>query len=282
MSPKRLHLRIALCVFLLAILTLGMPVLAAPPAQYTPFPTPTPGPDGKIIYIAQENDSAWRISAIFNIPLEQLKVLNRWGDNPVIHPGDAILLGYAGPAENPVTPGPTTTSAPQLPTASPLPGWGNLCVILYNDLNGDSLRQEEEPAIPQGAISVTNRPGTVSKTAETVPGLDPICFNELPEGEYTISVAVPKGYNATTIMNLTLKLSAGDITYLPFGAQANSHTLATEATGGMGGGVGGNPPRTRSPLLAIVGIVLVLMGVGAGLVAAGFIRIGGKRTQRPS
>lgn len=259
-----------LLLFALILIGLSRPVLAAPVAQFTPFPTPTPGPDGQIIYIAQEGDSAWRIAAIFNLSLDQLRVLNHWGENPIINPGDKIVLGYAGPAEAQPTPGPSPTTPSLLPTPSAPPGVGNLCVILYNDLNGDSLRQEEEPAIPKGAISVSNRSGTVSKTAETVPGLAPVCFENLPEGDYTISVAVPEGYNPTTVMNLTLGLNSGDITYLPFGAQANTQTLATAPTAPEGGG-------GRSPLLAIVGGVLLLLGLGLGLVAAGFVKFGGKK-----
>ncbi|MEE8567807.1 MAG: LysM domain-containing protein, partial [Anaerolineales bacterium] len=42
-----------------------------PPAQPTPFLTPTPGPDGIIIYIVQEGDSLWRIAAIAGITVEE-------------------------------------------------------------------------------------------------------------------------------------------------------------------------------------------------------------------
>ncbi|MGE5222432.1 MAG: LysM peptidoglycan-binding domain-containing protein, partial [Omnitrophica WOR_2 bacterium] len=152
-------------IFLLLFSLLAVPSLAAPQAQFTPYPTPTPGPDGKIIYIAQANDNAWRIAAIFGLQLNDLRTLNKWGDNPIIKEGDKIILGYAGPAEPTFTPGPSATPAPLLPSPSPMPGYGNLCVFLYNDQNGDSLHQEEEPSIPLGAISVSNRSGSVSKTA---------------------------------------------------------------------------------------------------------------------
>jgi len=51
-----------------------------------------------------------------------------------------------------VTAGPTATATPILPTPSQT--WpGQLCILLFNDLNGDSIRQEAEPSIPDGAIS---------------------------------------------------------------------------------------------------------------------------------
>jgi hypothetical protein len=234
------------------------PVSAAPPAQYTPFPTPTPGSDGRIVYIAQENDSAWRIAAIFGIDLATLRSLNKWGENPVFQPGDEIILGFAGPAEVIPTLGPSPTPAPVLPTDTPRPGWGVLCVILYDDVNGDSQRQEEEASIPGGAINVSNRSGSVTKNEDTLVGLEPQCFNELPEGDYNISVGVPDGYNPTTAMNRTIEIGAGDITYLPFGAQANTETVV-EAPTPTGSG--------KSPVLAMVGGVLLVLGIALALFA---------------
>ena len=260
---KQIAFGFSLALSILFIMCLSLPVSASPLAQFTPFPTPTPGPDGRIIYIAQENDSAWRIAAIFGIDLAELIALNKWSDNPIISPGMEVLLGYAGPAEVVPTPGPGPTTAPFKPTSSPEAGWGNLCVILYNDLNGDSMRQEQEPSIREGAISITNRIGTVSKTENTTDGLDPICLEQLPEGDYNVSVAVPDGYNPTTVMNRSLVLKAGDISYIDFGAQANSETVA-EAPTPQGGG--------KSPLLAIIGIVIVLIGIGVGLFAGRLVR----------
>jgi hypothetical protein len=249
---------------------LSQPVWAAPLAQFTSFPTPTPGPDGRIIYIAQEGDSAWRIAAIFGLKIDNLRALNKWGETPNIKPGDKVLLGLAGPAEASVTPGPTLTSAPVLPTSTPKPGWGNLCILLYNDVNGDSIREEVEPTLPKGEISVTDRLGTVSKTATTGGGTDPICFEQLPEGTFNVSVAIPKGYNATTAMNQTITLKAGDIAQLNFGAQADTQTQV-EAPTPQGSG--------KSPILAIAGGLLLVVGIGLAFLA-GRLALG-KRTGKP-
>jgi hypothetical protein len=132
-------------------------------------------------------------------------------------------------------------------------------VILYNDLNGDSERQEEEPSIPGGAISVSNRAGNVAKSEDTVEGLDPQCFEDLPEGEYNISVGIPAGYNPTTASNRSIGISPGDITYIPFGAQANTET---QVQAPMPEGDG------KSPLLAIVGGLLLVSGLALGLLAS--------------
>ncbi len=270
MGTPQKHLIASLTLLIVILLFLGVrtpatKTLAAPAPQFTYLPTPTPGPDGRIVYVAKEGDTAWVIAARYGLTLDQLRALNKWGENPIIHAGDEILLGLAGPAEVVVTPGPSPTSKPVLPTPSPVPGFGNLCVILYNDLNGDSMREEEEPSISQGAISVTDRSGEVSKTAETPTGLDPVCFEDLPEGAYNVSVAVPSGYNPTTALNSAIMLKAGDVAYVDFGAQANTITVAS-APAPQGSG--------KSPLFAIIGAILLVGGLGLAIFAGRLVRAG--------
>lgn len=259
---QQLPLSLALFTLMFLLAHLGSTALAAPHLQMTPFPTPTPGPDGRIIYIVQPGDTLLRISLISGVSVEELRGLNNLvGDNIIV--GQPLLLGLGGPSLPSPTPGPSPTPTPLLPTPSPKPGLGNLCIILYNDRNGDSLRQEEEPSIPGGAISVNNRAGNVSLTVQTGGGLEPHCFTDLPEDTYTISVAVPEGYNPTTVTNYTLRLLAGDETYLDFGAQANSETVA-EAPAPAGSG--------RSLLLGLLGGLLLVAGIGLAIYAGLLLR----------
>ena len=121
-----------------------------------------------------------------------------------------------------------------MPTETPQSGTANLYVFLYNDRNGNSLRQVDEPVIPGGAISLSNKVGTFTRTADTRPAEDPACpveleldpgydcFVELPEGEYNLTVAIPEGYNPTTELSRAFKAEGGDETYISFGAQPNS------------------------------------------------------------
>jgi hypothetical protein len=252
---------------LLAVSAFGLvwfshPVLAAPVLQLTPFPTPTPGPDGRILYKVQPGDTLLRISLIAGVPLEELRGLNNLtGDNIVV--GDELLLGLGGPSVVTPTPGPSPTPTPVLPTPSPKPGFGIICVILYNDRNGDAIRQEDEPSIPGGAISVSNRSGSVSLTAETAAGADPHCFPDVPEGEFSITIGVPEGYNPTTATNYILDLDAGDETSLGFGAQANTTTDVQSPAASEGG---------RSPLLGILGALFLLAGVGLAVFGTRLLR----------
>lgn len=237
-------------------------VQAAPQAQ-VPIFTPTPGPDGKIIWVVRSNDTLLSLSLITGVPVDTLRQLNNLtGDTIIV--GQKLIIGLAGPALVTPTAGPTPTPTPILPTPTPKPGSGTLCVILFDDLNGDSLRQEEEPSIPGGAISINNRLGSVSLNAETDSGLEHKCFKDLPEGDYTISVAVPQGFNPTTNNSYGVALNAGEQTYIDFGAQANSQTLAEAPVLPAEG--------QKSPLLGIIGALFLLVGVGVAIFAARMLR----------
>jgi hypothetical protein len=216
----------------------------------------------------QDQDTLWRISAITGVSLDVLRDLNNLGADDPIRPGDQLLIGMAGPVQVSPTAGPSATPAPLLPTSTSGPGWGVVCVLLYEDENGDSLRQEEETSLIGGAISVTDRLGRTSLTAETPSGglsdlmypepedLGYVCFDELGEGEYNVTVGIPDGYNPTTVLNRSLLLKAGDETLMAFGAQPNAQTAAETA-------IIPEAPNT-SPLLGIAGGILLLLGIGLG------------------
>ena len=129
-----------------------------------------------------------------------------------------------------------------------------MCVFLYNDVNGNALAEENEAAIPGGEVSLTDREGEISLVNSTVFGLEPLCFEDIPEGDYNISVAAPEGYNPTTLMNYALTLKAGESSILDFGAQVSSAAVPVPVSEGG-----------RSPLLGILGGVFVLIGIGMGI-----------------
>lgn len=220
-------------------------------------PTPTPGADGRILYTVVAGDSQIGISEKFGIDLNTLRQLNNWTADETLIEGQVILLGVAGQGAT-GTPGPTSevvaTVTPQTP------GTGMICVLLFDDVNGDALRQETEFGIAGGAASVSERTGLASRTGTTVAEVDadgapvPVCFDQLPIGEYTISVAAPQGYNPTTTQSETIQLSPGNTTTLNFGAQVGS-SISGALTPEEGG---------RSPIMGLLGVVLLLSGAGLG------------------
>jgi len=220
-------------------------------------PTPTPGADGRILYTVVAEDTQIGISEKFGLDLNTLRQLNNWTADTLVIEGEVILLGVAG-QEATATVAPTSEVVATVTEQTP--GTGMICVLLFDDVNGDALRQETEFGIANGQASVSERTGLASRTGTTLAEVDadgapvPACFDQLPLGEYTVSVAAPQGYNPTTAQSSTIQLSPGNATTLNFGAQAGSSSggALTPEEGG------------RSPLMGLLGVVLLLSGAGLG------------------
>jgi hypothetical protein len=260
MNPKRLLLPALL--FALLLCGLWLPAAAAPAAQE--YVTPTAQPDGRILYVVQPGDTCFLVIALHRISMEQLRQLNsKLDENCTLIEGEQLLIGLVGPAAATDTPGPSPTPAPPTVTPTPFGGTTEICVLLFNDSNGDSLRQETEPAIADGAVSVTEINGKYSDSQTTVINPDPeaypgICFTDVPEGTYNISVAIPSGYNPTTDPAYRLEVEAGDLASVPFGAQSNANVVSGPEEPGGGGG------DNTSTVLGVVGVLLLLGGGGLG------------------
>lgn len=245
-----------LLTFLLAAVVGSTPALASPAEPQVVF-TPTANADGRILYIVQTDDTCLSIALRFlNGDVNRLRELNMLDEACTLRENQELLIGtYAEPT---VTPGPSPTPTVALPTPTPYDGNGEICILLYNDINGNALPEEFEIAIFGGAISITDTKGEVSLTGRTddggTTGYEPVCFPELPENEYNISVGPPEGYNATTVMNYTLKLAAGDRSVIDFGAQVSS--IGQPVPVSEGG---------RSPVLAVFGVFLLLGGILLGV-----------------
>ena len=245
------------------VFALSIPAHAFPAQQQ--FATNTPLPDGRILYKVQAGDTCTKIQRLYGIGFEQLRQLNQSinADCTNIIAGQEVLIGTGGPAAAPSnTPGPAPTPEPAIPTPTPLSGTTEICVLLFDDLNGDGLRQTEEPVVLGGAISVTETGGEYSETRETALNPDPqayagICFSDVPEGEYNIGAAIPDNYNPTMSLTYTLDVRAGDRAFVDFGAQSRDAPGAQTGSTAQGG-------RVSSPILGIVGGLLLLGGIGLG------------------
>jgi hypothetical protein len=234
--------------------------------QPTPFPTPTPGPDGRIIYRVQEGDSLWRIAAIAGISLEELMAMNGIQPGDFISPGMELELGIGGPALPTAAPLGVQPS-PTAPTSTPTPlvGTAEICVLLFQDVNGNGRLEETELPLEGGKVSVVDTNGIVAGEYTTEALLEQLeedligyCFTDLEGGDYNVSAAVPPGYNATTSLNAPVSIAPGDIKYLQFGAQPSSALLGGDGLDGGG----------RSSLLGLVGLVLLVAAGGLGFYAS--------------
>lgn len=210
--------------------------------------TPTPGADGRILYTVKENDTCISIALKNGISEQQLRELNNLQANDcmAIRPGQQLLIGVR--QENTPTP---TSAVPVTPSPTPIKGNGTICIYLFNDTNGNAMAETGEPPLAKGQVSITDPLSRVNLTGATLDTGEPTCFENIPEGDYNISVAIPEGYNPTTVMNYKLTLNAGDSATVDFGAQPSSRLITSAAEG----------PRP-SILMAVLGIFFIAVGVG--------------------
>ena len=241
---------------------LSIPAEAGPALQQ--FTTNTPLPDGRILYRVSAGDTCTKVQLLYGIGFETLRQLNQGinADCTNLIDGQEILVGTGGPAAAPSsTPGPSPTPAAAPATPTPLAGTTEICILLFDDLNGDAMRQETEPVLLGGAISVTEITGKFSETRETAANPDPaaypgICFSDVPQGQYNIGAAIPDNYNPTMALTYTLDVRAGDRAFVDFGAQSRQSS--------SGQGDGESSGNSTSPILGILGGLLLLGGIGLG------------------
>jgi hypothetical protein len=219
------------------------------------YHTPTPNAQGQIFYTVQEGDNCTRIFLLTGVTIDDLVILNSLTAACEIYPGMQLLLAQV----DPVTPAPVEIQplpVPGLPTSTPFEGFGQICVALFEDLDGNQRRSINEFFLGGGVVSVNNRIGTFSRTLETVGGnpdlVNPVCFDEVPEGEYNLSMGIPDGYNPTTSMNYSIEVIAGDVIVVDFGAQPSTQMAEIEVP----------VSQQRSPLLLVMGLFLLAGGAG--------------------
>jgi LysM repeat protein len=253
MKTKKFLPLIAIMSVLLGLLIV-QPLLSAPANAQVFIYTPTPESNGNIYYIVKSGDTCTTITLTYNISLDQLRSLNQLelNDCDSLRVGRKLLLAVVPTPV--ITAGPSPTPTSSLPTPMPVIGKGTICIYLYDDVNGNAVANDGENSLAGGEISISSTAGDYTKTASTTGDGNAVCFEDINEGPYSISVAIPDGYNPTTAQNYTVTLKAGDTSTIDFGAQVGSHLdLGGEGTGG------------KSILLAIIGGLVLLAAGGIGL-----------------
>jgi hypothetical protein len=143
------------------------------------------------------------------------------------------------------------------PTAADT-GPSEICVLLYDDINGNGKLEPNEGAIAGGQLTILDtRTGAVVAAYTLTPAdRNGHCFTDLPAGLYTVAAAAPAGYNATVAASVAQPALPGQHYQIFFGAQPSANApapggLASFFTAGLGG-------------ILVVGFLLVA-GVAAAL-----------------
>jgi uncharacterized protein YkwD len=98
-------------------------------AAAEPFFVATPAPDGSITHTVAPGQTLWTIAAYYGVDLDTLRRLNGFGESPILHPGDLVMVSEAAatatptiaPTEQEPTPTDPLRSPSRTPTVTPTP-----------------------------------------------------------------------------------------------------------------------------------------------------------------
>ncbi len=137
-------------------------------------------------------------------------------------------------------------------------GNGQICVLAFEDINGNGLKGDDEPLLAGVGFTLSDETG-VKGSYSTDGNSEPYCFGNLPPGSYTVQARGPANLEATTAGQWAISLASGAQFDVMYGAQATGAAAATPATGGSTGGSG----FTTLGRIALGGLgLLILAGSG--------------------
>ncbi len=209
--------------------------------------------------------------------LQQLTDLNGGINLNFISVGQRLVIGQGQPSTPPTaTAAPEPTQDPNAPTAVPeptageptaaptaAPPGGKLCARIYEDQNGNALREEGETSVAGGNLTVIDAAsGAPVQAYTTQAGEEEHCFEGITPGVYTLAAAPPAGYNATTSANARLEVQADASVNIEFGAQKSGGGAVQPAPADDGSAM-------RVALFGAAGIMLILLAAGI----AGFLML---------
>ena len=260
------------------------PTVAPPPptssAPPTPRATSTPRPDGAVVHVVAAGDTLSGIAYQYGVDIEELRRLNAGSIGPdnLISVGQELVISVGTlstpiPTAEPQPLTPTLTLTPILtPTLTPAPvNVASLCVLVYNDQNGDMVRQSDsEELLPGAMLTLTgsDRSGRIY----TTDGLnEPYCFQELPPGNYVLHQTPPAGYQPAGPVEWNVQLDSGQVASLTLGAMYGGDSAAppteplpstTEEPPAGNDEPGGNIPSSLGNISGIIVLVLAIVVAG--------------------
>jgi hypothetical protein len=172
---------------------------------------------------------------------------------------------------------PTNTPEPSpTPTNTPVPpSGGTICVNAFADTDADGQRGAEEGYMAGVTFTIAQGDQVVVQGVST--GTDnPLCFEELEGGSYTVAQILPRNLETTTAPSTSLDVEIGSSISLEFGSRFEteeevavvaSPTAAGDAPAGDGGTGTGDDTGDDSGgsgvnLLALSGLVAILVAIG--------------------
>jgi LysM repeat protein len=270
----------------------GSPAPTQPPAA-----TRTPRPDGAIIHVIRPGDSMYAISLEYGVPLDELYKLNNLTRTSVLNigqeiivkapPGVVITLATATrtaqataiaqvkatatvqaktAVTSPLTP---TAALPTLaptaaPSATPIPQ--GLCLSAFDDLNGNTLRDGNEPGLAGVTFSILSAGIQVARYATDSSGL-PTCLTQLPPGAFSVLVQLPPGYIAP-FEKTDVTLTAAQRVNLALPARKGEQPTPTKSPTVEAQPVQPTPGRSNTTLIVLILIAAAILMIVVAAIAA--------------
>lgn len=130
-----------------------------------------------------------------------------------------------------------------------------VCVMSYNDTNGNGIRDPQEAKV--GGVKFLLNTATTLLGQYTADGVnEPYCFSDLDPGTYTVSWE-GEGYEATSEQSWTVELTPGEIQDHEFGVVPPAEVNETAESNGSS--------ALGTAVVGALIIVLVLSAIGAGV-----------------
>jgi len=177
----------------LACLALCAQVPSAAAQSGTPTPT-----IGAQVHVVQAGEYLSVIAARYGITAQELADANNMSLNDILQIGRELII--PGTVAEP-----TATLAP---TASPTPEGGRIIVTVFEDSNGNGVRDAGEPDLAGAQIVLLDADGETLREHTSDGTTEPYTFEALPPATYTVREEDPKGYSSTSANSWSVPLGA--------------------------------------------------------------------------
>ncbi len=114
------------------------------------------------------------------------------------------------PTPSPIVPPPPTLAAPA-PTSTPTaqPAEGSICVLAYEDANGNAMRDGEERSLPGVRFALQCDKDEINVHVSQA-AQEPFCFVNLAPATYVVEAIPPESFRGTNPTILSITLSADE------------------------------------------------------------------------
>jgi LysM repeat protein len=256
----------------------------------------TPNAQGAIVHTVVAGDTLFALSFQYNVPLDEIYALNGLNSQSILSIGQQIIIKAGPGTQVPAQPTAAPTAAPEAaqPTPAGTPNTAQtpaasdttpvveptataaqvavnankLCVLAFNDTNGDGIRQPDEAPVAGASFKIIDAQGSSVATYTSSNESDPHCFTDLAAGSYTVDVQPAPGTSATSDKRWGVALTSGSTVNINFGSEgggttdANTQPEAAPEKSSGGSSIGGL-------LGGAIGLILLLVAgvLGAFIIA---------------